>query len=276
MNYRHAFHAGNHADVLKHIVLLACLAHLAKKPGAFAVLDTHGGRGQYDLESSEAVRSPEWQGGIGRLWDWADAPGDIAALREAVAALNPDGRLRLYPGSPVLIRAALRAQDRLIACELHDDDGAALKAHFRGDARAQIHLRDGWEALGALTPFAERRGLVLIDPPYEAEGELARARAAIAETVQRFETGMVLWWRPLKDGAALDRTDIELGQRIARPVLRVNLAVAAPSPAGKLTASSLLLINPPFGLERTLRESLPALADRLSAGPGAGWRLGAP
>jgi 23S rRNA (adenine2030-N6)-methyltransferase len=273
MNYRHAFHAGNHADVLKHIVLLACLGHLRKKPGAFAVLDTHGGRGQYDLEGAEAARSPEWLGGIGRLWDWPDAPEAVAALREAVATLNPDGVLRLYPGSPALIRASLRAQDRLIACELHAEDGAALKVQFRGDARAQIHQRDGYEALGALTPFPERRGLVLIDPPYEAEGELGHAGEAIAETVGRFETGMFLWWRPLKGAAALDRADSELRQRIARPALRADLAISTPSPAGRLTASSLLLINPPFGLEPVLRAMLPALTARLAQGEGAAWRV---
>jgi 23S rRNA (adenine2030-N6)-methyltransferase len=273
MNYRHAFHAGNHADVFKHIVLLACLTHLRKKPGAFAALDTHGGRGQYDLEGSEAARSPEWRDGIGRLWDWEDAPDAVSALRDAVVRLNADGALRLYPGSPALIRAGLRPTDRLIACELHEEDGAALKSLFRADPHAQIHQRDGYEALGALTPFSERRGLVLIDPPYEAEGELARAGNAIAEAVAHFETGIFLWWRPLKDGVALDRTDSELGQRIARPILRADLSVAAPAPIGKLTASSLLLINPPYGLDEILQETLPALTDRLATGAGAGWRV---
>lgn len=276
MNYRHAFHAGNHADVLKHMVLLACLAHLRKKPGAFAVLDTHAGLGRYDLASAEAARSPEWQGGIGRVWDWPDAPEQVRALCEQVALLNPDGALRFYPGSPLLALAGLRDQDRLIACELHPEDGASLKALFRNEARAHIHQRDGWEALGALTPFPERRGLILIDPPYEAEGELARAGAAIAATLQRFETGMVLWWRPLKDSAALQRIDTELGQRTGRPLLRIDLSVAAPASIGKLTASSLLLVNPPFGLEDTLRGTLPPLTERLACSPDAFWRLGAP
>jgi 23S rRNA (adenine2030-N6)-methyltransferase len=274
MNYRHAFHAGNHADVLKHVILLACLDYLSAKPAAFAVLDTHAGVGMYDLTGQEAQRSPEWQGGIGRIWDWADAPADILALRKAVAAFNTDGALRVYPGSPALARAGMRQQDRLIACELHGEDGEALKARFRGDGQAQVHQRDGWEALGALLPPAERRGLILIDPPYEAEGELAIARTALAAAVARFETGVFLWWRPLKDQAALDRGDSELTQRITRPVLRADLAIAAPEKSGRLTASSILLVNPPYGLEPRLRAFLPALCDRLAINTGARWRVG--
>lgn len=276
MNYRHAFHAGNHADVLKHIILLECLAHLGRKPAAFAVLDTHAGRGVYDLAGVEAARSPEWRGGIGRVWDWPEAPAEALALRDRVAALNPDGALQVYPGSPALIRAALRPQDRLIACELHDEDGAALRARFRGDAQAQVHQRDGWEALTALLPFPERRGLILVDPPYEAEGELARAGASIAAALRRFETGVFLWWRPLKDPAALDRADIELSQQTTRPLLRADLAVEAAAPAGKLAASSMLLVNPPFGVGPFLHGVLPQLTARLATGPGAGWRVTAP
>ncbi len=273
MNYRHAFHAGNHADVLKHAILLACLDYLGAKPAPFAVLDTHAGVGLYDLTSEEAQRSPEWQGGIGRIWDWAEAPEEVLALRKAVAALNAGDALRVYPGSPALARAALRPQDRLIACELHGDDSAALKARFRGDGQAQVHQRDGWEALGALLPPPERRGLILIDPPYEVEGELALARNALAVAVARFDSGVFLWWRPLKDEGALDRSDSELAQRITRPVLRADLAVAAPEKTGRLTASSMLLVNPPYGLEARLRAFLPALCDRLALSAGARWRV---
>ncbi|MES1201093.1 MAG: 23S rRNA (adenine(2030)-N(6))-methyltransferase RlmJ [Pseudomonadota bacterium] len=264
MNYRHAFHAGNHADVLKHIVLMFCLDALKRKPAPFAVLDTHAGPGLYDLQSEEALRSPEWQIGIGRLWDWADAPPAARALLDAVRAFNADGALRLYPGSPALIAHALRADDRLAACELHKDDALALKARFRNQANVETHTRDGWEALSALLPPKERRGLVLIDPPYEAPNELERAAQALGPALKRFSHGVYLWWRPMKSESALASADAELRAQGAREMLRADLWIEPPTPDGKLTGSSMLVINPPFGLKEALRDALPALSKRLS------------
>jgi 23S rRNA (adenine2030-N6)-methyltransferase len=275
MNYRHAFHAGNHADVLKHVVLLACLTRLAQKPTPFAVLDAFAGPGLYDLTGDEATRSPEWQNGVARIWDWPRAPQALQPYRAMLRAQNPDGRLRFYPGSPKLIRAGFRAEDTLIACELHPDDAQTLKRNFRGDAQTQIHARDGFEAIPALTPLAQRRGLVLIDPAYEQDDELSRAAAALREGVRKFSAGVFAWWRPEKPGGASERHDADLSQLLRRPLLRATLAVATPEREGRLTASSVAIVNPPYGVKETLRAALPALAERLATGEGAAWKLDA-
>lgn len=272
MNYRHAFHAGNPADVLKHAILLFCLDALKRKPAPFAVLDTHAGRGLYDLLSEEALRSPEWQGGIGKLWDWTEAPPMVARLLAAVRAFNADGELRTYPGSPALVAGALREDDVLMACELHAEEHAALRRAMPRIANVQVHARDGWEALGALLPPTQRRGLVLVDPPYETPNEAAHAARAIGAALKRFAHGTYLWWRPLKSAAEVDAADAELSAYGDMETLRADLWIDAPSVQGKLKGSSVLLINPPFGLEHALREALPALAGRLAAGA-AGWRL---
>ena len=271
MNYRHAFHAGNHADVVKHLVLIYCLAHLKRKPAAFAVLDTHAGPGLYDLHSAEAQRSPEWKHGIGRLWGWAGAPAPIGAYLDAVAAFN-DGARRFYPGSPALIAQALRAEDLLIACELHREDAAALRQRFAAAPNVHTHTRDGWEALGALLPPPRGRGLVLIDPPYEQPGELERAARALGPALQRFGNGVFIWWRPFKSGAGLDRADAEAAAQGARDSLRADFWIDAPRRDGKLVGSSVFIVNPPFGLEAALRVALPILADKLAHGAG-GWRI---
>ncbi|MGE0595829.1 MAG: 23S rRNA (adenine(2030)-N(6))-methyltransferase RlmJ [Hyphomonadaceae bacterium] len=268
MNYRHAFHAGNHADVLKHAVLWFCLERLLFKETPFAVMDTHAGAGRYDLESDAAQRSPEWRGGVGKLLGWRDAPALIAAYREAVMTFNCEGGLRTYPGSPALIAKALRAQDRLIACELHPEDAGTLRRRFSERANVQVHERDGYEAIGALLPPPERRGLVLIDPPYEAADEMARAVAALKLGLKRFGHGAFIWWRPLKDAHALDRADSEIGA----PLLRTDLWLDDPAATSKLVGSSLAIVHPPYGLEDALRDALPALAERLAMGR-AGWRL---
>jgi 23S rRNA (adenine2030-N6)-methyltransferase len=271
VNYRHVFHAGNHADVLKHAVLLFCIDALKRKPSPFAVLDTHAGPGRYDLAGAEAQRSPEWRDGVGRIWAWRDPPPLIARYLAALYAFNADGELRTYPGSPALTAAELRAGDVLDACELHPEDYASLRANFqRSGVRA--HARDGWEALGALLPPRERRGLVLIDPPYEAPDELAQAARALGPALTRFGHGVYLWWRPLKSESALDAADAEAAAQGARAMLRADLWIDAPSPTGRLVGSSLLLINPPFGLHAALEHALPKLAARLAVGV-SGWRL---
>jgi 23S rRNA (adenine2030-N6)-methyltransferase len=277
VNYRHAFHAGNHADVLKHIVLLACVEHLKNKPGGFAILDAFGGPGRYNLDSEEAQRSPEWRTGARLIWDWADGPPLVDAYRQALiaenAVENSDRNFTIYPGSPLLVRRALRPQDRLIACELHPEDVKPLRRLFRGDTQTQIHYRDGWEAMTALSPFPERRGLILLDPPYEAPDEATKSAHVLQEAIQRFETAIYIWWRPLKSPRDIDAADSDLLQAIDRPVLRVDLAVAAQQAVGKLTASSLLIVNPPYGLDSALREAMPALTQRLTIGDGAEFLL---
>jgi 23S rRNA (adenine2030-N6)-methyltransferase len=272
LNYRHAFHAGNHADVLKHAALMFCLDALKRKPSPFAVLDSHAGRGLYDLAGEEAGRSPEWRDGIERLWKVAEAPELVTRYLDAVRSFNADGALRVYPGSPALVTTSLRAEDVLMACELNPQEAAALRRVLPRTANVQIHARDGWEALGALLPPAQRRGLVLIDPPYEAPDELMRAARALGPALKRFGHGVYLWWRPIKDEAALDMADAEARAQGARATLRADLWVAPPTPTGKLAGSSLFLINPPHGLEDALRQALPYLAEALGDAQG-GWRL---
>jgi 23S rRNA (adenine2030-N6)-methyltransferase len=272
MNYRHAFHVGNHADVLKHAILLFCLDALKKKPAPFAVLDTHAGRGLYDFLSDEAMRSPEWQDGIARLWDWPSPPSLIARYVGAVRAFNADGALRTYPGSPALVTSALRDDDVLMACELHPEEHAALKRALPRKANVQLHARDGWEALSALLPPAQRRGLVLIDPPYEEPDELQRAAQAFGPALKRFGHGVYLWWRPLKSEGLLKAVDAEARAQGAKETLRADLWVDAVTPEGRLMASSCYLINPPFGLREALAEALPFLAEALTKGR-PGWRL---
>jgi 23S rRNA (adenine2030-N6)-methyltransferase len=273
VNYRHAFHAGNHADVLKHAVLLYCLDALKRKETGFAVLDTHAGRGLYDLAGSEAERNPEWRDGIARLWDWPEPPALIARYLEAVRSFNADGSLRTYPGSPALVTTNLRDQDVLMACELHPEDAGALRRALPRKANVQVHERDGWEALGALLPPAQKRGLVLIDPPYEATDEMDVSVEALRATTKRFAHGAYLWWRPLKISAVLDATDAEVRGFTDRETLRADLWVAAPQREGKLVGSSVFLINPPYGLSDALKEALPFLSEALTKGQ-SGWRLG--
>ncbi len=275
MNYRHAFHVGNHGDVLKHVALLFCLDALKRKPSPFAVLDTHGGRGIYDLAAAEALRSPEWTGGVGRLWGQGDLPAPLARYLAAIAAHNSGRELRHYPGSPALVAAALREGDELFACELHPEEYGALRRSLAHAPGARLHERDGYEALAALLPFPQRRGLVLIDPPYETPDELARAVTAIKGALNRFAHGTYLWWRPLKSASALAAADAELlSAGTVRSALRSDLWVDAPRLEGRLTGSSILLINPSFGLEAALREALPVLADLLAAGA-SGWSVSA-
>ncbi len=267
MNYRHIYHAGNHADVLKHASLLAVLARMQRKEAPMAVIETHAGIGLYDLAGDEATRSPEWREGIALARHSRHLA--LAPLLDAVRRLNPEEPLTAYPGSPELCRQALRAQDRYVGCELHAEDAAALKARYAGDRRMQIHARDGWEAITALLPPAEKRGLVLIDPPYEQAGEMAKAARAIKAALLRFRQGVYLWWRPLKDVGELKRADAELLSGLRLEAAEIVLQVAPVSPAGRLTGSSVLVVNPPFGLIEDLEALALALADVFAAAAGA-------
>src|SRR5208282_2317647 len=207
MNYRHAFHAGNFADVHKHSVLARILVHLRRKPAAFRVIDTHAGAGRYDLSGPEPSRSGEWHQGIERVWEARRRdrlPALLTPYLDAVAALNPDGKLRVYPGSPLIAETLLRPQDRLIACELEPQSAASLAAALRGDARAKVLAIDGWTALGAYVPPKERRGLVLIDPPFEDATDFTRLSGALAAAHRKWPTGIYMLWYPIKERGAPD------------------------------------------------------------------------
>ena len=264
MNYRHAFHAGNHADVLKHLALLAWIDALGAKDAALFVLDTHGGRGHYALDAAAAERTGEGAAGIGRLWGLRGLPAALQRLCDVVAAANPDGRLRVYPGSPRIALAALRPQDRLAACELHPEEAVALKAHLADDSRAAVHQRDGYEAVRALLPPKEKRGLVLIDPPYEAqEAEYPRVLEAVDTALERWPTGGVAVWYPIKQRRSLHGFFRQAGSMAPRGLLCAELLVRPDDSPLRLNGSGLLLFHPPWKLDTVLAPALPVLAQRL-------------
>lgn len=278
MNYRHAYHAGNFADVLKHAVLALAIEHLKLKDAACRVIDTHAGAGLYDLTSVAAGKTLEWQGGIGRIWGADALPDAVAAILapylEAIAAENAGGGLRAYPGSPRIAQHLLRAQDRLILNELHPEDSAGLAAQFKRDKRVKVLQLDGWHAVKALLPPPERRGLVLIDPPYEAPGELQRLTAGLGEAIRRFATGTFLLWYPIKDLAPVEEFYGGICALGLAKTLRIELMIRAPDAPDRLNGCGILAVNPPWTLEEKLRRLLPFLADRLAQGEGATWRLG--
>jgi len=267
MNYRHAYHAGGFADVVKHAVLCRVLVHLREKPAAFRVIDTHAGAGRYDLGGPEAGKTQEWRDGIDRLWRAELSPSINALLApylDAVAALNPDGQLAAYPGSPALTQAMLRPHDRLIACELEPQAATALENQLRGDKRAKAVAIDGWTALGAFVPPKERRGLVLIDPPFEQPDEFARLAREFAAAHRKWPTGAYLLWYPIKDAAEVAAFTRGLTRLGIAKMLRVELIVATAADAAGLRGSGLIAINPPWKLYDELKILLPALAHALS------------
>jgi 23S rRNA (adenine2030-N6)-methyltransferase len=283
MNYRHAFHAGNFADVLKHAVLCRVLQHLRSKPAAFRVIDTHGGGGLYDLTGPEASRGAEWRDGIARLRN-ARLAGEAAALLapylDTVASFNAGPVLTRYPGSAAIAQAWLRPQDRLIACELEPSAAASLARALGGDPRCKMLRLDGWMALRAQIPPKERRGVVLIDPPFEQPAEFARLQHGIAIAQRKWASGTVIAWYPIKERAGPDALAKGLATESQRPgsatVLRMELAVgAAPEPA-RLQRCGLIVLNPPWMLEAELAVMLPALAQAMSvegSGASAAWQV---
>lgn len=272
MNYRHAFHAGNHCDVLKHATLALVLARLTAKDKPFAVLDTHAGRGLYDLESEAAQRSGEHAGGISRIFGDPDAPAALHPYFEAIRRQNPFGGLRWYPGSPSIVREALRPSGGMKLCELHPEERAALVAVIGGDPRVRIFDLDGYQAVRAFLPPPERRGLVLIDPPFEQPGEFERLIEAVAEGVKRWASGIFMIWLPIKNDASYDRFGKAVCEMAIQKTLRAELSIA-PRTENKLSGSSLFIINPPFGLAAALVDILPYLATGLAVAPGGGWML---
>jgi 23S rRNA (adenine2030-N6)-methyltransferase len=266
MNYRHAFHAGNHGDCLKHALLVWLLAAMQRKPGGVFVLDTHAGIGRYDLDIGPATRTGEARRGILRLMD--DPPPPLADYVGLVE------RLGLYPGSPWLVRALMRPQDRLACCELHPEDAAVLRRLFARDPQVAVHHRDGWEAVGALLPprSGEKRALVLLDPPYEAPDELSAVAAALATARRRMGGAVLAAWYPIKHRAPLRAFHAALRDSGLRDVIAAELWLRAPLDPARLNGSGLLVANPPFGFEDAARAMLPALLDRLGDGEeGAGW-----
>lgn len=275
MNYRHGYHAGNFADVLKHTALWELLRLLTAKDKKLFVLDTHAGAGGYDLGGGLALRTGEAEAGIVRLAaaPRAAMPAAVTRYLAAVAAYDrkfgpAGGKPKRYPGSPRLVRAALRPGDRFVACELHPEEALALKREFAGDRAVEVRQADGYKALKALLPPVERRGLVVIDPPFEVTDEVERLLRALRQGVRRFATGCYAIWYPIKDEmAAAFVRDLAAFKPL---VLELRLDGIAP---GKLAACGLAVINPPWRFEEAMREALPWIAEQL--GPGVSWAVDA-
>lgn len=275
MNYRHAFHAGNAADCVKHALLVWILDALLRKPAPVFVLDTHAGAGRYDLLAGSAERTGEWRDGIARLLH--DPPDPLRRYVQLVETASPKpahGGAFVYPGSPLLARAALRPDDRLACCELHPEDAAALRRLFRGDAQVGVHQRDGYEAVRALLPPKARRGLVLIDPPYELPGEFERVAAALREGAARFDHGVYVAWYPIKHRTPVTEFHQSIGLTGLRDVVAAEFWLQAPVDPAVLNGCGLLVRNPPYRFEQAAGAILAALLQRLGQRePGEGTRV---
>ena len=274
LSYRHAFHAGNHADVLKHCILVQLLRHLNLKDKPYWVVDTHAGAGRYRLDSEQAKKNSEFAAGIGRLWQADGMPAALADYVDLVRGFNGEGRLRNYPGSPSLALQVMRASDRLQLFELHGSDyqalGRALAAEGR---RVTMHQADGFLGLKAFLPPPPRRGLVLIDPAYEDKRDYMRVVATVKEGLSRFATGtFAVWYPQLQRGDA--RQLPERLRRLADKWLDARLTVATPAADGYgMHGSGVFIVNPPWTLAESLADVLPWLADHLGVDDGAGWLL---
>jgi 23S rRNA (adenine2030-N6)-methyltransferase len=269
VNYRHAYHAGNFADVLKHVVLTLILARLKDKERPFWMLDTHAGAGIYDLAGEAALKTGEHLQGIARV---LEAPGLPAALQDYVAAvrrLNEGMGLRWYPGSPRLARQLLRPGDRLVANELHPDDAAYLQRVFQGDAQVQVQRLDGYLAWKAFLPPKERRGLVLVDPPFEEPGEFERLVQGLVDAHRRWATGIQVLWYPIKAPAPVRAFHRSLAESGLRRLLRVELLVRRPQDPDRLNGCGMIIANPPWQLDQTLAGVLSWLGPVLAQAAGA-------
>ena len=252
--------------MLKHVVLTRVLVHLNAKDKPFRAIDTHAGIGVYDLDADEAERTGEWREGFGRLGEpFAPAvEALLAPYRAAVASCRERHGPQTYPGSPAIIREFLRPGDKGVFVELHPTDAATLADRFRSDSRTKVMHLDGWTGLGALIPPPERRGLVLVDPPYEALGEIDRLGTQLLKAVRKWPTGIFLGWYPIKDLSAIDRMASALSAGLERPALRLDLMIARPDDPTRLAGTGLVVINPPWRLQEEAELMLPALAERLA------------
>jgi 23S rRNA (adenine2030-N6)-methyltransferase len=275
LSYRHAFHAGNHADVLKHIALLQIAEYMAEKPAPFWIIDTHAGAGQYALDSAHARKLGEFRDGIGRLWDRKGLPPAAVDYVEFVKMLNPDGVLRHYPGSPWLASQLLRESDRLRLYELHSTDLKLLQECFKTAGRQiTVNAADGFAGLKAILPPPPRRALVLIDPSYETRDDYVNVVKGLQEALKRFATGTYAVWYPMLQRREADDLPRELRRMAPGDWLDVSLAIATPGPDGYgMHGSGMFVFNPPWNLEAVLRPALPALVRLLGQDAGAAYRL---
>ena len=285
LSYRHAFHAGNHADVLKHFVLMQLIQYLQQKDTPFHFIDTHAGAGVYALDGGYAAKNAEYETGISRLWTRKDLPSPLADYVKLVKDLNPDGKLRHYPGSPWIANAMLRAEDRLRLFELHPSDGKILRDNFRRledkqersrgrGTRVMIDQADGFASLKSLLPPPSRRALVLIDPPYEVKTDYKSVSDTLADALKRFATGTYAVWYPVLQRQESKQFSDRIKRLPSNGWLSVTLSVSGPSPDGfGLRSSGMLVLNPPWTLEATLKEVMPFLVSALGQDAEAGFTL---
>ena len=279
LSYRHAFHAGNHADVLKHFLLVQLLRHMSQKETPFWVIDTHAGAGVYALDTGYATKLAEHIDGIDRLWNRSDLPAPLSEYVNLVRELNPNGKLCAYPGSPWIAQRLLRAQDRLRLFELHSSDSALLQNNFRAlgaaaERRTIIAATDGYAGLKAVLPPLPRRGLVLIDPSYEDKADYVNVVVALKDALTRFATGTYMLWYPQLVRTDSQRLPLTLKTMPAKSWLHVALSICAPAEDGfGMRGSGLFILNPPWTLHKTLQEVMPYLVQVLGRDGGAGFVL---
>ena len=277
MNYRHAFHAGNFADVFKHVALLGLLDALRAKPTPFCYVDTHAGRGAYDLRGESAQRTGEYRDGVARILQAGDLPPALTDYAERIRAfgVDADGSLVRYPGSPLLARNRLRADDRAMLCELQGEEATALRAALHEDTRCAVHERDGYAALKALLPPAQKRGLVLIDPPFEAQGaEFETIAQALTPALARWPNAIYAVWYPIKLRETITPFHRWLGSGVGKSdVLATELLLHADNTPLRLNGCGLAIVNPPWQFDVHLGGWLPSLTRLLSSGPEATSRI---
>ncbi len=275
LSYRHAFHAGNHADVLKHLTLMLVARYLTQKPAPFWYIDTHAGAGLYDLEGDQARKLGEFQEGVGRLWSRDDLPGPLADYVALVRQSNPSSKLRRYPGSPWLAQQLLRDDDRLRLFERHSTDSRLLLDLFKqAGRRVGVIAGDGFAGLKAILPPPPRRALVLIDPSYETRDDYLAVANALEESLKRFATGTYAIWYPCLARPESRRLPEKLRTIAGKNWLDVRLNVTKPASDGfGMFGSGMFVVNPPWTLAATLQDTLPWLAATLSQGEGAGFSL---
>ncbi|MDR3479725.1 MAG: 23S rRNA (adenine(2030)-N(6))-methyltransferase RlmJ [Burkholderiaceae bacterium] len=289
LSYRHAFHAGNHADVLKHVVAIQLLRYLNQKDTPYTFIDTHAGAGVYALDDGYATKNAEYATGIGKLWDRKDLPPPVAEYLQLIKSLNPSGKMRYYPGSPYCADKVMREADRLRLFELHPSDSKILAENFRKleahaaaqgqrpsarGKRVMIQKADGFQGLKALLPPPSRRGLVLIDPPYEDKSDYRRVKETLADALLRFATGTYAVWYPVLQRMESRQLPEQLKRLKANGWLNVTLSISGPSPDGfGLHSSGMFVLNPPWTLEPMLRDLMPYLVSVLGTDSEAGFTL---
>lgn len=268
LSYRHSFHAGNHADVLKHIVQSLLLNSLQQKEKPFVYHDTHSGVGRYDLTHEWSEKTGEYKQGIARVWQQDHIPAELDSYLDAIRQLNQGETLRYYPGSPRVARAHLREQDRMVLTELHPSDYPLLEQEFHRDRQVSIYKEDGFARLKASLPPQERRGLVLIDPPYELAKEYRDVVRAIAQSYKRWATGIYAIWYPVVNRCDIDDMLEGLQGLEIRKILQIELGVAPDTNERGMTASGMIVINPPWTLESQMQTILPFLKQAIAPATG--------